>query len=73
MAIAHIYRIVRCKSCNAEIVVEYLGPAVSLRIAGTLSNPGPVRCQQCNASHNYTDRDIEFSVRDHTPFRQAAS
>lgn len=73
MAIAHIYRIVRCKSCKAEMVVEYLGPAVSVRIAGTLSSPGQVRCPQCNESHNYIDGDIEFSVKDNAPFRIRAS
>jgi hypothetical protein len=66
---AHLYRIVKCKTCDSEIVVEYLGPTVDVRIAGTISNPGQLRCPKCSESHNYNGRDMKFWIKDDAPSR----
>ena len=67
MSVAYIYRFVRCKNCSADIDVEYLGPAVNVRIAGTIRNPGLMPCQKCGHSHVYVESDIKYTVRDHPP------
>ena len=69
MAVAHLYKIVNCKTCGARIDVEYLGPTVNVRIAGTVSNPGQIRCVKCNESHNYTDADTQLWIKENAPFR----
>jgi RNase P subunit RPR2 len=67
MGIVYLYRAVNCKTCKAPIVVEYLGPTVDVRIAGTISNPGQLRCPGCGESHNYKGQDIKFLIKEHPP------
>jgi hypothetical protein len=43
MAIVHVYRIVSRKTCDSQIDVEYLGPSLNVRIAGTVTNPGQIK------------------------------
>jgi hypothetical protein len=69
MAIAHLYRIVNCKTCGSQIDVEYLGPTVNVRLAGTISNPGQIRCAHCNESHKYNQLDLQLYVRQSAPLR----
>ena len=71
MGIVHLYRAVNCKTCGSSIVVEYLGPSVDVRIAGTISTPGQLRCQGCGESHNYSGQDIRFLIKDQAPCRTA--
>jgi RNase P subunit RPR2 len=70
MAVLHIYKIVICKGCGAPLDVEYLGPALNLRIAGTVRNPGQVRCSKCGGSNEYFEKDTRFTVRDYPPNRR---
>jgi hypothetical protein len=69
MAVLHIYRIVSCKTCDSPIDVEYLGPTVNVRIAGTIFNPGQIRCPKCGESHKYTGSDIKLWIKGHPPYR----
>jgi hypothetical protein len=67
MAVAYIYKIIKCKSCGSQIDIEYLGPALNVRIAGVVRNPGQVRCPKCEESHRYVESDVLFTVRDYSP------
>ena len=67
MAVAYIYKIIKCKGCGSQIDIEYLGPALNVRIAGVVRNPGHVRCPKCGESHEYIESDVHFTVRDHSP------
>ena len=73
MAVVYIYRFVVCKNCASDIDVEYLGPAINVRIAGTIRNPGQMRCAKCGQSHSYVENDIKYTVRDHAPIQAATS
>jgi len=64
MAVVHVFKTVKCKSCGSQIEIEYLGPSVDLRIAGTIQNPGHMRCPDCGASHKYENSDMSFTVKD---------
>ena len=70
MAVPHIYTRVICKTCRAPIDIEYLGLALNMRIAGTIRNPGQIRCLNCGAAHNYVERDLQLSVKDDAPSRK---
>ena len=70
MAVVHIYKFVVCKGCGSQIDVEYLGPALNVRIAGTVRNPGWVRCSKCGGSNEYFDGDTRYTVKDHPPVRR---
>jgi DNA-directed RNA polymerase subunit RPC12/RpoP len=67
MTVAYIYKTIECKGCGSQVEIEYLGPALNLRIAGVVRNPGQVRCPKCGESHKYIERDMQFAVRDHSP------
>ena len=69
MAVPHIYSIVNCKTCAAAIDIEYLGPARNVRLAGTVRNPGQIRCMACGGSHRYSERDTKLAVKDRPPSR----
>jgi hypothetical protein len=58
MSVVHIFRLIQCKTCASKIDIEYLGPSVDVRIAGTISNPGHLRCPKCGDSHKYSGSDI---------------
>jgi len=63
----YVYKIVKCSSCGSHIDIEYLGPALNLRIAGVIRNPGRVRCAKCGESHEYVENDTHLTVRDAPP------
>jgi len=76
MAVAYIYKIIKCKGCRSQIDIEYRGsqidieyrgPALNVRIAGIVRNPGQVRSPKCGESHEYVESDMYFTVRDHSP------
>jgi RNase P subunit RPR2 len=69
MSLGYIYRIVSCRTCDSPIDVEYLGTTLSVRIAGTVTNPGQLRCPACGESHKYSGRDMKFWIKDHPPGR----
>jgi hypothetical protein len=63
MAVLQLYNIVNCKTCSSQINVEFVGPALNVRIAGTVTNPGHIRCVECGQSRNYTYFDIQLIRR----------
>jgi RNase P subunit RPR2 len=69
MGIVYLHRAVNCKTCGSPIVFEYLGPSVEVRIAGTITTPGQLRCQQCGESHHYSSQNVRFSISDHPPLQ----
>ena len=69
MSLGYIYRIVSCRTCDSPIDVEYLGTTLNVRIAGTVSNPGQLRCSECGESHKYSGQDLKFWIKDHPPGR----
>ena len=70
MAVPYLYRIVICKACRSHIYVEFLGPALKVRIAGTLTGPLQLRCLACGESRRYTDLDIKLVAKDNPPNRR---
>ena len=67
MAVAYVYSGVTCKNCGSRIELEYLGPTVNVRIAGTITNPGQIRCMNCNEAHRYVYADIALWIKDLPP------
>lgn len=67
MAVPYLYKIVCCKTCGSPIDVEYLGPALNLRIAGTITSSLQLRCINCNESHRYSDGDMLLFAKDYAP------
>ena len=72
MAVAYIYKIIKCKGCRSQIDIEYRGsqidieyrgPALNVRIAGVVRNPGQVRSPKCGESHEYVESDVFHSER----------
>lgn len=71
MAVPYLYRIVICKTCGARIDVEYLGLALSVRIAGTIIYPIQLRCIKCGESHQYCYSDQKLFAKDYLPGSRA--
>jgi len=70
MAVPYLYKIVYCKTCGSQIDVEYLGQALNVRIAGTVTGPLELRCVHCTESHRYSKGDMLLSTKDHPPIRR---
>ena len=66
----YVYKIVKCKSCGTHIEIEFLGPALNLRVAGVIRNPGRVRCTNCAESYDYLEKDTHLAVRDSSPVKR---
>lgn len=69
MAVLYLYRIVICKTCGSRIDVEFLGPALNVRIAGTVIYPIQLLCVTCGESNRYTYSDQMLFAKDHPPNR----